>query len=372
MANEENMRVYFQAIGVLQEINLEFTGHLGQLPEVSSVHVDTDQPLVSIPAKLQYTSDTLKVHQSFFPAIPMFEKTAGPPKFFRKAEMLRSAKIASRCDVLHLNDLYSVITRHIVNSLGDKKPLIMTVHQKPRGEADVKLLNKVKTVVAPSSYFSEYLREHYGIQANVIHHGVNHRLFYPPVRSKKADCDDCTRILWSGRLVQQKSPEILLEAIPLVLAKMGSTVKFVIKTIPSAGRSEYIHKLEDLKRAFPKNITINKRRLLLSGQAELFRNADIFGHTSTFESFGLTLPEAMSTGLPVIATEAATSKEILGNAGTYFKPEDSMDFAEKIVDLVCNRDEQVKLGRRGRERCARLFTTPRMAKDYLKQYTELI
>lgn len=80
--------------------------------------------------------------------------------------------------------------------------------------------------------------------------------------------------------------------------------------------------------------------------ARLFNAADVYLHTSTFEGFGRPLIESMGSGLPVIASNTPSSKEILGEKSTYFDFfESPKDIFLKIKNMTMkeNYDELVKL-----------------------------
>ena len=56
--------------------------------------------------------------------------------------------------------------------------------------------------------------------------------------------------------------------------------------------------------------------------------------TSRLETFGLTLFEAMSNGLPVVASNATCHPEVGGNAAVYCDPQNPADIAEKLAQIV--------------------------------------
>lgn len=58
----------------------------------------------------------------------------------------------------------------------------------------------------------------------------------------------------------------------------------------------------------------------------------------------------MAMGLPTVAFDRETSREILGDTGTYAKFGDSQDLADKIIFLLDNKEEAKKLGDKARER----------------------
>lgn len=64
---------------------------------------------------------------------------------------------------------------------------------------------------------------------------------------------------------------------------------------------------------------------------KVYRGAELFTYpTSTFESFGIAMIEAMATGLPVVATDDSKRREVVGDAGLFVDPENTAEYAEVI------------------------------------------
>ena len=83
------------------------------------------------------------------------------------------------------------------------------------------------------------------------------------------------------------------------------------------------------------------------------------------EGFGLTVPEAMASGVAVLASEAGAWKDIVreGTDG-YIVPCDDLVATEKQLSLMMSAPEKLKdLGRHGRERVEKHYTLEREARD---------
>tara|TARA_R110001583_G_scaffold7158_6_gene35667 strand:- start:13361 stop:14452 length:1092 start_codon:yes stop_codon:yes gene_type:complete len=78
--------------------------------------------------------------------------------------------------------------------------------------------------------------------------------------------------------------------------------------------------------------------------AEVYDNADAYVMSSRYEGFGLTLIEAMSSGLPVIAFDCPMGPgEILDKQyGIIVPAENIIDLSSAIIDLISNESLRVK------------------------------
>ncbi len=84
-------------------------------------------------------------------------------------------------------------------------------------------------------------------------------------------------------------------------------------------------------------------------------HADAFVFPSLYEGFGLPPLEAMASGSPVIASNAASLPEICGDAALYCDPRRPEDIAARIRELLGNHALRDSLIRKGRAH-ARQFT----------------
>jgi len=96
---------------------------------------------------------------------------------------------------------------------------------------------------------------------------------------------------------------------------------------------------------------------------ELYEAMDILvAPSQSFESFGLTLIEAMSHKLPIVATRVGGMVEVMGEdeAGFSVDCDDENSFADKLVSLMTDEVLRKQKGRDGYQRYLDHFTVERM------------
>lgn len=98
-----------------------------------------------------------------------------------------------------------------------------------------------------------------------------------------------------------------------------------------------------------------------------FAAADLFCLPSRQEGFGIVFLEAMASGLPVVAGDAAAVPEVVpdGEAGLLVPPEDERALADALVRLLGDPALRARMGARGRER-ARAFGWDRVARRFVE------
>ena len=104
--------------------------------------------------------------------------------------------------------------------------------------------------------------------------------------------------------------------------------------------------------------------------AALYERAFCLAFPSTTEGFGLPPLEAMASGCPVISSNAASLREVGGEAVQYVNPLARADWPQAIIELSKNEQRRKELIMRGTER-ARLFSWQRSAEIYIDELLQM-
>ena len=104
---------------------------------------------------------------------------------------------------------------------------------------------------------------------------------------------------------------------------------------------------------------------------ELYAEAELAVVPSLYEGFSLPSIEAMSCGVPLVATTGGALPEVVGRhgeTGMLVPPKDPGALAAQIVDLLGNEPLRKKLGAAGRDRVLDRFTWRKTAEGTAEHY----
>ena len=162
--------------------------------------------------------------------------------------------------------------------------------------------------------------------------GVNERLFNPDKRNPelintlKAGDDDRLILFFPHRFSKEKGLHVLLEAYPKLCEKLR-----VEPTLILAGTGPY----ENLvKKATDRFDHVHFKGFINSKDemASYYASADLGFALSEWETFGLSIVEALSSGLPIISSGKGAAREHIENSGAGFIMDNVT--SDSLVDLI--------------------------------------
>ncbi len=215
-------------------------------------------------------------------------------------------------------------------------------------------------VICNCHFLAEQLsqRLHRGLEKlRVVHNGVDTSRFVP---RRELIPDDEVVILFVARMVPTKGADLLINAA-LELQRMGK--RFKLRIVGSRGFSDKDplsgYELDLRKMAEPLGSRVEflpfmDRNKILS----IYQSASVFCAPSNYdEPCTLAIPEAMSCGVPVVASRRGGIPEIGADAILYFDPPNTKDLADKLASLVDDEAARVDFGRRARARAEEMDWT---------------
>ncbi|BBA33972.1 glycosyl transferase, group 1 [Methylocaldum marinum] len=356
-------------------------------------------------------------HEDICDGAAVFRYPMGPEGFLRKEDMgpylaefvdrtlLGQSAWLSRADVIH-GHYWDGGASSLFASLSVGKPLLFTSHSLGllkrdrvvdptadgtkfrydlRIRAEKKILDAADAVIALSRTERDALTGRYGVNAEkikIIPGGVDTETFL--LRLEKTGLQrelgfTTDFLLFTvGRLDPRKGFLELLEAIPLVVERLGAAGKTVTFLIPIGPErpspEEAAYRDALLERA--KQLRINSaihwfNRLSDQELFQYYAAADLFLCPSPYEPFGLVLVEAFASGTPVVATSHGGPTDIVtpGVNGYLADPSDPRAFAGRILDaLLASENERRRMRAAAAERARTRYAWPSVTSSIADVY----
>ena len=214
--------------------------------------------------------------------------------------------------------------------------------------------NRCDEVYVPTPAMEEALRAH-GVEATTRQwpRGIELDRFSPDLRSSswrsaRGFGPDSVVVAFVSRLVKEKGLDVYADVLRQ-LAQRGLPARaLVVGDGPER---------EALERDLPDAVFTGH----LSGGdlAAAYASSDVFLFPSETETFGNVTLEAMASGLPVVAADAAGSRSLVGSGetGLLCPPRDAACFADATARLVEDAGLRARLGASARD-AARAYSWP--------------
>lgn len=97
----------------------------------------------------------------------------------------------------------------------------------------------------------------------------------------------------------------------------------------------------------------------------LYKGAELFAISSTYEGFGIPPIEAMACGTPVVSSNATSLPEVIGNAGLLVSPNDIDGYANAFESVLSSDTLREELAQKGLEQIKH-FTPEKVASRILQ------
>jgi len=240
-------------------------------------------------------------------------------------------------------------------------------------------LDRCDFIRANSDAVIEEVERGHGIRLDRAKLGVVPHGFGAPVApgNHRPESDRTVEVLFVGRLERRKGIDLLLDAVPVLLAS-SAAVRFTIvgdDSIPGPHGRGYRQEFET---SHPDLVKRGAVRFLGKVSDErldqCYAECDIFVAPSRYESFGLILVEAMRHGKAVVACDIGGMREVVTNdeTGLLVRPEDTEALAAAIGALAANKELRTRLGQRALETYMTTFTRAATAERALRFYRDIL
>jgi glycosyltransferase involved in cell wall biosynthesis len=262
--------------------------------------------------------------------------------------------------LLSRNSLY--VSADYFQDLLRRRDYARWLDTKLKGKLAAASIRRAEVTVAPSAAFAEDLRAWVGARLACkivsIHHGFDADAFHgssqvpAELANKLANPQRALRLLFVSNYAYYRNFETLLRALPMIRAKLSPrpvelllTCKLGSSKNPGSYRAEEAAILRDQLGLGPAVIELGAVPYHLLHH--VYRACDIYVTPAYAETFAHPLVEAMSSGLPVVASDLAVHREICAGAGNYFPRFSPEALATEVVALANDEAQRSAMSQAG-------------------------
>jgi len=257
---------------------------------------------------------------------------------------------------LHRTSVPVVLQIHDVNALEGYSSL---PHQAYRRLTVPRAARVADGLVTVSEFSKEEIVDQLGVDPDDVHVAYNgiDEAFRESEAGSPFELPD-RYVLYVGAMNPRKNVERLVQAflqlktsadLPQKLVTIGPEKELIFKDLS-------VEESEDV--VTPGYLTRDELKYA-------YTQADLFAYPSLYEGFGLPPLEAMACGTPVVAGNAASLPEVLGDAAEFVDPHDVDAIADGMGRVLEDLEYAGEMVRRGREQAAR-YTWERAADEVVE------
>jgi len=293
--------------------------------------------------------DLIHVHQALHPA---FVSVLVAKHFFGKPVIVKTASSGMTSDIKQLK-------------------------QVPLGNFQLRyLLKNMECLVAVSNAGGKEFNDIGFPESQIVH--IPNGVVLP--HDGKANYGHVKQVITTARLSKEKGIDILLRAWARVIRQEKGLKLIIVGDGPLAGE---LKKLSE-SLGVTESVTFMG---MIQNVMDYLENADLFVLPSRTEGLSNALLEAMSYGLPCIATKVGGNIELLGvddykkimpgkfiieRNGLLVNPEDIEGISEAMLYLIRNGVEREEMGNKGRRYIEKNYTIDLIADKYITLYQRML
>jgi glycosyltransferase involved in cell wall biosynthesis len=223
-------------------------------------------------------------------------------------------------------------------------------------------ISRADITVAPSEAFARELTEWTGNRIIALHHGFDRDAFTSDGESlpalAKAQLDQAKgalRLLFVSHYNYYRNFETLFRTLPILSDRLnGKRVELFLTCRLNSNENPGSYRAEDASTLVANlgstESVIELGTIPYRSLHHLYRACDIYVTPAYAESFAHPLLEAMSSGLPVVASDLPVHREICGDAAVYFSRFSPEALAEQVMQVDDSPELAAKLSVNGLRR----------------------
>lgn len=299
-------------------------------------------------------------------------------------------------DIVHLPNFSQFVP--IIRALNPKIKIALHMHcewltQLPYRTVQ-KRLESVDLILGCSEYITGKISTcfpQYKAYCHSVYNGVDIKQFTPKGKGTRRDIGDVLRLIYVGRISPEKGLHVLIDAFKKVVVHFANVELWIVGQEALASREFLIDLSDDdrikklsvfydgesylqrVKQQIPLNL---RNKVKFTGFVphpnlhQYYSLADVLVNPSISESFGMSLIEAMASGIPVIATSAGGQKEIVipGRTGYCVEPDNVQEMAEAILNLLMDAELRARMAKDARHTAVNMYSWEKICTSLTRLY----
>ncbi|HKS72508.1 MAG TPA: glycosyltransferase family 1 protein [Terriglobales bacterium] len=265
--------------------------------------------------------------------------------------------------LLSRNALY--LSSDFMRDLRQRKEYKTWIDTRLRGWFAKRSIGWADVTVAPSEAFARELRQWTGRDVISIYHGFDRDSFFgsnlplpAEISSRMTSKDGTLKLLFVSHYNYYRNFETIFRAIALIKHRLpGQTIRLFLTCrlrsdenpgdYQAEGAAHLIQQL-DIENEIVELGTVPYELL-----HHVYSGCDLYVTAAYAETFAHPLVEAMSSGLPVIASDLEVHREICDGAAVFFARVSPEELANRIVELHQGLEQRHRMAQAGREQSKR-------------------
>jgi len=268
----------------------------------------------------------------------------------------------SNFDIIHIHGVGPALMAWLPKLINPKQKVVITFHCIDRKHQKWGFIARTMLrlgewcacrfsdrTITVSRTLHQYCSEAYDSMTQYIPNGISAVECNSAERLKEFGLEAKGYIVMISRLVRHKGVHYLIEAYRTLKERSPEIIKDKKLVIvgDSAFTDDYVKELRDLAK--------DNQDIIFTGYqsgeklAQLFNHAYLFVHPSESEGLPIAVLEAMSYGLPVLASDIPENMEVVSEAGLSFENKSVGDLVNKLEKYLPEEMYLEKIGARAKD-----------------------
>jgi len=304
------------------------------------------------------------------------------------------------CDVIHC--YYYPQFAHLIKYFNPTIPVILHMHGEWLTQVKFtnlrKRLSKIDSIISCSGFCTKSIRtmfSHVGDRCSTVPMGMSPQdLWRARERVQRIDSPP-RRLLYVGRISPEKGVHVLIDAFEIIVRRYPDASLTIVG-------AEWVAPREDITDLCLKPDTIAsldpfyegsylahlKQRLSVDAAKQvtfaglvahkdvplLYGQADVYINPSYYESFGVSIMEAMAAGVPVVAADGGAVSELVldGQTGLLVEAGDPAAIADAVTRLFSDAELRRSISSTAREMVSKRYSWETICSLLMQRYRDAL